>query len=292
MNKIDITYNKFNYSFILDKYKVIYGENFRDKFNIIKCFKHYLSKNNYSDYSNEYLNRTNIKIDEHLIDVKNTFFYEISYNFDLSNDQKLTTKSLTLKYLELYLDMIEYNDEFTTIKTLLEDFISLTLKDLIDIKIDSSIDFELQLSDFNYKSIIKLVEPLILKDSLEINNYDLTYEETIILQLKILEKISLKLDKKIIILADIPLLTSNIISTLNNLSNAHTIIFSNTYNELINIENYLLTDFNMLDLMNEEQIQEFIMELPWHTTSEQLKTKLIESLKKFNLKHLFFNKII
>lgn len=292
MNKIDIIYNNFNYSFIIDKYKVFYGNNFRDKFNIIKCFKQYFYKNQYSDYSNEYSNRTNIKIDEKSADVKNTFFYELSYNYDLTSDSKLSTKSLILKYLELYLENIEFNDEFNTIKVLLDDFVSLNLKDLIDIQISENINMELKLSDINSKTIIKLIEPIVLKDSLEINNYDLTYEDIYIVQLKILERIAHKLNKELILIADIPLLTKNIVKCIDTLNNINLIIFTNNYNDSINIEKYVLVDFNMLDLENEESINDFIMNLPWHSTIEQFKSKIKESLNKFNFEQLFLNKVI
>ncbi len=292
MNKIDIIYNNFNYSFLINKYKIFYGNNFRDKFNILKCFKQYFYKSQYSDYSNEYLNRTNIKIDEKPVDIRNTFFYELSYNYDLTNDCKLSTKSLMLKYLELYLENIEFNDEFTTIKTLLEDFVSLDLKDLIDIQINDNVNMELKLTDINSKTLIKLIEPIILKDSLEINNYDLTYEDIYLIQLKILEKIALKLNKYLVVVASIPMITDGIAKCIESLNNIYLIIFTNNYYNYINIENYLLVDFDMLDLLDDEKINDYIMNLPWHTNIDQFKIKIKESLNKYNLKQLLINKII
>lgn len=292
MNKIEIIYNNHNYSFIIDKYKILYGNNFRDKFNIIKCLKQYFNKYQYSEYGQENLNRTNIRIDEHNVDIKNTFFYEMTCNYDLNNDQKLLTKSLILKYLEFQLDKIEYEEEFITIKSLLEDFVSLTLKDIIDINIDDNVNFELRLGELNYKTLIKLIEPILLKESFEINNYDLSYEESYIIQIKLLEKIAKKIDKKVFVVADIPLLTDKILNHLESLENIYMIIFSNTYNSISKIENYLLVDFDMLDLMDNEVISDYIMNLPWHTTIEQLKDKFKENMKNFELKHLIYNKKI
>ena len=292
MKKIEIKYNQHEYSFILEKYKVLYGISDIDKYNISKSLKQYFNKEKYSEYGEEYCNKANVRIDEIYVDVRDYLYYEISNVYDLNSDAKLNTKSLILKYLENNLEKIEYDDEFSTIKSLLEEYVTYTLQDKIDLQVTNEMKFQLKLNDFNYKSLIRLIEPLITKDELEINNYDLSYEEIYIFQLKIIESIASKIDKKIIVLANIPYLTDNIVSVIKTLSHLNLIIFSSNYNSEIDIENYMFMDLNYLDFFNEETINEFIMNLPWHTNVDQLKNHIKESLKKYNLKHLFLNKII
>ena len=290
MNNIECIINNRSYNIAIDKYKVIYGDNFDSKFNVYKCIKYYFNKLSPSDYGKENNNKALVKINDRYVDIKDALFFEIGYEYDYTNDAKLTTKSLILKYLEYALEGIEYEDTFNTVKELLYSLINFELEDRVSIGHDN---FNLSVAneDFNYKSLIKLLVPILHKDNLEINSLDISYEESIMLQIELINRISKMSKKNAIVIANIPELTEKIIAEISLLGeDINMIIFSNIYNDNIAIENLILSDFGWLDLGNEDQIFEYILNSPFTSTIESFKSKLEEALKSCNLKKILYKK--
>ena len=139
--------------------------------------------------------------------------------------------------------------------------------------------------------IIKLLVPILHKDNLEINSLDISYEESIMLQIELINRISKMSKKNAIVIANIPELTEKIIAEISLLGeDINMIIFSNIYNDNIAIENLILSDFGWLDLGNEDQIFEYILNSPFTSTIESFKSKLEEALKSCNLKKILYKK--
>ena len=214
----------------------------------------------------------------------------MGYEYDYSGDAKLTTKSLILKYLEYALEGIEYEDTFNTVKELLYALINFELEDRVSIN-HENVNLSVENEDFNYKSLIKLLVPILTKDNLEINSLDIGYEESIILQIKLINKISIMSKKNIIVIANIPEMTNKVIDEINLLGeDVNMIIFSNSYNDNIPIESLILTDFGWLDLGSEEQVFEYIINSPFTSTVEAFTNKLEEALKSCKLKKILYKK--
>ena len=112
---------------------------------------------------------------------------------------------------------IEYDDSFNTIKELLYSLINYEIKERVEMEI-KNLTFTTQSDDFNMKSLIKFILPFLFKEELEVNNLDLSYEELIILQLKIINKISHNSNKPIFVISNIPCITKEILEELNILN--------------------------------------------------------------------------
>ncbi|MBR3891406.1 MAG: hypothetical protein IKJ30_04990 [Bacilli bacterium] len=290
MNNIECIINNRSYNIAIDKYKIIYGNNFDSKFNVYKCIKYYFNKLSPSDYGKENNNKALVKFNDRYLDIKDTLFFEMGYEYDYSGDAKLTTKSLILKYLEYALEGIEYEDTFNTVKELLYALINFELEDRVSIN-HENVNLSVENEDFNYKSLIKLLVPILTKDNLEINSLDIGYEESIILQIKLINKISIMSKKNIIVIANIPEMTNKVIDEINLLGeDVNMIIFSNSYNDNIPIESLILTDFGWLDLGSEEQVFEYIINSPFTSTVEAFTNKLEEALKSCKLKKILYKK--
>ena len=288
MNNIECIINNRSYNIAIDKYKIIYGESCENKFSIYKSIKYYFNKLIPSEWGKENNNKTTIKLNDRYIDIKDTLFFEIGYDWDYSSDAKLTTKSLILKYLEYTLEGIEYEDSFNTVKELLYSLVNFELEDRVTINYDQ-ISLGIENEDFNYKSLIKLLSPMLIKEKLDANSLDLTYEESIILQIKLINKIGILSKKNLIVLANIPEITKKILQELENLSNDINILsFSNNYLSDIPIENIILTDFGWLDVANEESIYDYIINSPFTYSIEVFKSKLIEAFNNCSLKKIFY----
>lgn len=285
MNKLECVINNKLYEIVLDKYKILYGDDLESQYNIVKCFKSFFNKITYSEYTKENNLKLHIKLNESLVDVRSSLFFEVNYDYDFMNDSKLGTKSLILKYYEHMLEGIEYDDSFNTIKELLNSFINLEMKDRIKLDINK-MSLLTTCDDFNFKSLIKLLVPSLLKDLYDANNTDLSYEEVILFQLKLINSMALRSKKKIFIICNIPLITKNIKNELESLNEQVVLItLSNRFPLDMKIENIIFTDLNWLDFDNENTLIDFLMNCPFTYDVESLKKRIINELNCYNLKN-------
>ena len=290
MNKIECTINNKKYEIVLENFKILFGSNYNETYEVYKCLKTFFNKIPYSEFHKENNIRNSILLNDNFIDVRNSLFFEVNIDFDFILDAKLGTKSLILKYLENTLEGIEYHESFNTIKELLYSFINYEIKDQVVLEFND-LNFLTECDDFNMKSLIKYIIPILLKNDLEINNLDLTYQELIVFQIKLINRIAEKCKKNVFIAANIPCITQNILKELNLLNkNIYFIILSNHFNCEIDINNVIFTDLRWLDFSNETTLIDYMMDMPFHYDINELKTKIKESLNYYNFKKILFKK--
>ena len=185
-------------------------------------------------------------INEKEIELKNNMFIEISEMYSLNEDKKLTTKSLMLKYLEIKLQNQEYFDTISTIDILLN-----SLSEEVN---DESL-LKIMFNGTNYKQLIKMLSPY-YEDELQKDEFDLTRDELILFQLDLVEYISNHNSKydNIFVFGRLDNLSDKILQKINRIENVKLIIFTNYYNDLMNVQNAALLQDKIIDFADMEQI--------------------------------------
>ena len=293
MKRIQCYINQHEYDMNIQNYKILYGNRYDDVYEAFKCIRSYFNKTTLSEYSKENSNYCNLKLNDENVDIKNTLFFEINSNYDFSLDAKMNSKSIILKFYETCLENIEYDEGFTTLKELLISLINIDLEETLSISLNDEKEIHMiaQNDDFNFKSLIKLIIPTIIQSGMELNNIDLSYETIILLQLEMIKRIASKSTKEIIILSELPLITSKIYHKLEEMpENISMIIYNNSYYYEIPIENMVLLDFNWLDLANENDIYEYLFHLAFTYNISQFKTVVKETLENCYIQKQIFKK--
>lgn len=293
MKRIQCYINQHEYDMNIQNYKILYGNRYDDVYEAFKCIRSYFNKTTLSEYSKENSNYCNLKLNDENVDIKNTLFFEINSNYDFSLDAKMNSKSIILKFYETCLENIEYDEGFTTLKELLISLINIDLEETLSISLNDEKEIHMiaQNDDFNFKSLIKLIIPTIIQSGMELNNIDLSYETIILLQLEMIKRIASKSTKEIIILFELPLITSKIYNKLEEMpENISMIIYNNSYYYEIPIENMVLLDFNWLDLANENDIYEYLFHLAFTYNISQFKTVVKETLENCYIQKQIFKK--
>lgn len=197
MDNIKIFFSNKVVELAINQNKLILGNNYHKKFEIIKSIRQYFEKKNYSEYQQVNNHRCQIEFNENRLDNRGWELFEINNFFDLNNDIKLGSKSLLVKYFETSLKDIEYNESVNTINILLEDL----SKEFYEIKEIKDVDLSVSFQPLNYKTIIKLLNLSVLRDGIEANGYDLSYEQLIIFQLNLIKEIGLNENTKNLLLS-------------------------------------------------------------------------------------------
>ena len=264
-----------NNAILIDKYKFIFGFDMNTKFFIRNYLKKYFDKDSKSEYEIEKNIKSNVLINEKFIDLKQYNYVELYDMYDIKDDFKMGTKSLILKYYDLYLDKIEYNDLFITTNNLLK-----SLEEDINLNIGFN-DFNVNglFIDLSKKSLLKMIELNTLKEELEISPYILTYEEILILQLELIKKIA-KLDhnKEYIALIEVPIISNALIkSIIHDIDNLNILVFSCVIedNIKIDIDSIAIINNDIIDLYDDEQLYEISI----NSTKSISITELKEQLK-------------
>lgn len=143
-------------------------------------------------------------------------FYLVTQHFDFDEDLKMKTDAIMYRYLLDKIASAEHLDTVSTLKIMLED-LTFELKESLD---DDDLDnIELFANTLEPKTLIKLISPKITCEDDVANGFDLDYEESIRLQLSIINA-SAKLDlkKTVIIFLQLPLLTDALLAEIKNAS--------------------------------------------------------------------------
>lgn len=267
MHKVSIHNNGEFVEFIVNRSKLVIGRDYEVKNTIIKMFLNKFNKVGNSDYcENNYSNK--LMIDEEDISISDYDFFYVNSRFNLNDDLKLGTKSLSLRYLNALFDNIEYEDTFQTVNILLTDLIENLISDE-ESSIMPNIGFQM-----TKKYLIKLIEMSFLKDDEEINNYDLSLKEKISLQLNLIKTITKTSNKRIIILYDSPFLDVKDYDLINTISDISILLIESTN---VNVcKDFYLSDFFHIDLLDDNSIYEVCFEdNDNHITIGEMKDKLV-----------------
>lgn len=243
MNKITIKNGNNKYDITINRVKYVFSSN-QDEFKIKQSFRNHFSKNK-SEFRKENGNSNKVLFNDKDLDVKRTLFVEINSDFSINEDCKLNSKSLILKYLELRLQDMEYFDTINTINLLFES-LSEELKD------ENGLNTLFDTMD--YKHLSKLINPFYF-DELQKDEYDLTFEELLLFQIKLIKYISLKNNfyEYIIVFIALDEVTQNLIQQINSLLNCYVICFSKNY-VLEMSDDVAIIENEVFDLSNIEEV--------------------------------------
>lgn len=214
---------------------------------------------------------TKMFINEKEIELKNNMFIEISEMYSLNEDKKLTTKSLMLKYLESKLQNQEYFDTISTIDILLN-----SLSEEVN---DESM-LKIMFNGANYKQLIKMLSPY-YEDELQKDEFDLTRDELILFQLDLVEYISNHNSKydNIFVFGKLDNLSDKILQKINKIENVILMIFTNYYNDLMNVQNTTLLQDKIIDLADMEQIY-------YDLSQKSLQTYTLQEVEQMTIDYL------
>lgn len=217
---------------------------------------------------------TKMFINEKEIELKNNMFIEISEMYSLNEDKKLTTKSLMLKYLESKLQNQEYFDTISTIDILLN-----SLSEEVN---DESM-LKIMFNGANYKQLIKMLSPY-YEDELQKDEFDLTRDELILFQLDLVEYISNHNSKydNIFVFGKLDNLSDKILQKINKIENVILMIFTNYYNDLMNVQNTALFQDKIIDLADMEQIY-------YDLSQKSLQTYTLQEVEQMTINYLQIN---
>ena len=214
---------------------------------------------------------TKMFINEKEIELKNNMFIEISEMYSLNEDRKLTTKSLMLKYLEIKLQNQEYFDTISTIDILLN-----SLSEEVN---DESL-LKIMFNGANYKQLIKMLSPY-YEDELQKDEFDLTRDELVLFQLDLVEYISNHNSKydNIFVFGKLDNLSDKILQKINKIQNVKLMIFTNYYNDLMNVQNAVLLQDKIIDFADMEQIY-------YDLSQKSLQTYTLQEVEQMTIDYL------
>lgn len=214
---------------------------------------------------------TKMFINEKEIEIKNNMFIEITEMYSLNEDKKLTTKSLMLKYLESKLQNQEYFDTISTIDILLN-----SLSEEVN---DESL-LKIMFNGANYKQLIKMLSPY-YEDELQKDEFDLTRDELILFQLDLVEYISNHNSKydNVFVFGKLDNLSDKILQKINKIENVKLMIFTNYYNNLMNVQNTSLLQDKIIDLADMEQIY-------YDLSQKSLRTYMLQEVEQMTINYL------
>lgn len=268
MIRIKFINNSNSVSFLLERNKIAILRNVNDYWAVRKAIENNISKVQKSDYSEEFNNNTDILIDEDLID-KSTELLLVDDHFSIDEEIKLGSKSLLLRYLSKIASENEITDEYLQLETMFS-----LVTDIIS---DEFIEFEPQ--TLTYKLLAKIIDVSFLKNELKCNSLDLSYEDNIIYQLKLINKI-VSLEKHYIVIVDIIRLTSKIYEYISKINNCRIVIICQ-FCDLDDLQNNIFIEG--IDFEDDDSIYEGMENMTdiynLDEYKEKLKNQRLKSLK-------------
>lgn len=249
MNKLVFKKGNIQFSFNINHIKYCVGLNYQSKYELKKIIFEYFHNTKITEYSENNTGKALISIDNLEINKKNSLFYYVHHQYSLQDDLKLSTKSLISKYLEILLSQIDYNDTIQSINILLESFA---------LELDSQI-ITSQFITQTPKSLLKLLMPFYMINDEQSNEFDLSYDDIIILQLQMIKYISNDITKYVFCLIEIPELTHSIYEYIQSLDQCLVIVILTSSTVLIELKDiYYMSNIN-IDCDNDEQIYEIFV---------------------------------
>lgn len=277
MKQLFISNGNIKRKIIIDHTKYILGSNSLNKYYIKQAMKQYFDKAK-SGYREEIGSKCSFEIDDSPVDKKNSLFYEVTEDYSINEDTRLSTKALMLKYLETLYGNIEYLDTINTLNILVE-----SLSD----EVSEHSFIQSEFSTFSPKTLIKLVSAHYFDESYK-DEYDLSYEELINLQLNMLGYIA-RYSKKyayLFILVDIPIITDEIKKKIDEISKErlYCLVFTNRI-KANQVEDICMEEDHYLDFADEEMVYYILNENSNNLyTLEDIKQMMKDYLKDLNEK--------
>lgn len=276
MKKLTIKKGIYEYQLQIDKIKYCIGTDFKNKYQLKKMIIEYFNGGKTSEYSKQNTGDIQLMINEKLLNCKDVLFFYVNDNYSIENELKLKSKSLMSIYLETLLSDNQYIDTIQSINILLDAFASEIDDDLIISKFIT----------YTPKQFLKILLPMFCYDEEQANEHDLSYDEIIIFQLKMINYIARNQLKMVIVFIEIPELTRSIDNALKEMKNVIIIISVFKYNVNLEIDNVMIFDQIILDVNDEEQLYNYFINKKIYTLKEakdMIKQKIKDGINKFDV---------
>lgn len=274
MNNLMFKKGMDTYSLDINSVKYCIGQNYKEKYKLKQMILECMNNYKISEYSLENTGQAKLFFNNKELNNKNILFYQVSHNYSIQDDLKLSSKSLIGKYLETLISNNENIDTINSINILLESF-------------GNELDDSLIVSRFmtyTPKLFLKILLPVFCLNNEQANEFDLGYNEIILLQLKMINYIvQNKCSHFILCLIDIPVLTKEIKEYLEQVSNCMLIVFVNNFDIIPQIKDIYVFDKYVMDLNNEEELYNIFIN-KGICNLEEVKTEVKKQLNKYKEK--------
>lgn len=259
------------YSLDVENIKFLIGDNKRLKFTLYNIAHSVFNKISNSESAVEQMGKHSLSFDERYVNLKEWLYFEVTPFFDLEADCKMGTKSLLSKYLDSKSDLLDQSEIFNTLSILVnsinEDFFDNETKINFGNK-----ELKLQLGEITRPIICKEVYPVITNEDYACNSADLEYEELILLQLALIEKIcATNISKNIYVYCYIPYLTGKIRESLYGIKYERCFLIVDT-DEIpkTDINSFCICSKHYLDFANHEMVLDKLSDFPFHIEKDEL----------------------
>jgi len=262
MNHLAFYFGNEIVEFGLGTRKFLLGRNAAKKFDMYKTLRQAITKTKNSDYAVDNNHARNVTLNDKDVHPRQMKFFTITYIYDFLEESKLKTQSILYQYLRQVLKNIEYSEEFNTLSLLFSDF-SRYVSDQLDMS--GEYEMHIEMDDLNIKTLLKMMRVRFNIDEELIVPFDLSYEETILHQLRMVETISRKdVESDYIVWLDLPKLTDGINAKLDEIVgvNLHILIPQEIYCPS-DLSEVLLVNDHVYDLADDITLyKNFVLELP------------------------------
>lgn len=246
-------------SIILDKAKYIFVNRTEEYWLLMQSLKATANSISVSEYSEELNEKYYIMLDGELPCKTDEIFF-VNQHFNLDEDLKLGTKSLSYRYLNNGMENNSFSEEALQLNSMLNVYAEAISDDLITF----------ESADISIKNITKFLVANMIVDEYRINSLNLSYEDLIITQLKLIEGGDSP-SKRSFVVIDIPILTQKIKNYIDKSNSGYFIIlffkgnnidlFENLYTDGIDFENDELLYERMINMSNKYDVNEYKNEL-------------------------------
>lgn len=267
MNKLELFKGNLRKEIIINKIKYLFVNSNSDYWFYNRCFKSLSDKPSESEYGEEFGQKYRILIDGETF-TKNDEVLFVNHLFNLEEDIKLGSKSLSLRYLSKIIELNIFSDEILQLNNMLN-----LLAECIS---DEKTLFEG--IDLNQKTIPKLINMSILYDNYRANSFDLDYDDILLFQLDLITKIK-NYDKRVWIIIELFELTERLKKCIDSLINVNVIILFFKTNLQLDFNNLYFDD---IDLENDENLYERMVSMSNYYDIREYKNYLKNSLKLKN----------
>lgn len=243
MNKLTVKKGNTSYELAIEHVKYCLGNNFIDKHKFKNIIFEVFNGSKPTEYAMNYTGNSVMLFNDHPIMSKFWNFYYVNENYSINSDMRLTTKSLSSLYFETIFNKMEHFETINTLNILIESLAQ---------EIESG-NWNVSFSLFSSKQLVKLLTPIYLLEENQANEYDLDYEQSIIMQLEMINLIveNIKI-KKHLCLIEIPLLTENIQKAIEQLKGkCIVIVMLSAYSVAVNVEDVYIFEQETFDLSDE-----------------------------------------
>ena len=185
-------------------------------------------------------------IDDEQLALKKVNFFEVTLNFSIVEDCKMTAKSLIQRYLEIKLGNSEIQETVNTLEILFQALAEeVSDEDVIKLIFDG----------INGRSLLRLMKPYYIEEYQK-DEFDLTYDELILLQLKLIQYIidaEVSKEKNLVIM-QIPMLTESLVERIYKMSHCLVIAFTDEITENMHMDDLYIVEQDKVDAADVESL--------------------------------------